>query len=334
MSLEKKEAVENNFKIENLSQSFFALGDLYIERKDIDALKFFKAGDLICEDQLHKILNAKYSHFRYELLFHPEYVNEGIELWRLFKDAEDEEMRQALRMRLLTWYKKSIWDGSEITSLLDIIYTHEKVFLRFDRAFLEDYWNTSTMLFRRSILLSSLMIPLSLAAGYNDFKYLSDVWHTTFLIDCSFDLKNFSYYISKACELDRSNITDDKIHLVDSEKKIYLEHPKSSFEKASILCSKYLYDKNVLELILNHHEKVNGYGWPNKVSEDNISEVENILLSLNQVLSYDEKDYLIDDARSYLKKIVEIQIPNENLPLKRLRMLLQSVFEVEEAINP
>lgn len=317
-----------SFKIEDLEESFFMLGDFYVERKNSSALKLFKAGDFIDKIKLQKYQKTKHGHFYYEPFIHRSYVNEGIELWDSFRKAESEDVRQNFRVLIMKWFCRGFWDGEEEVSLLDLIYVQEKVFWRFERTFIEEYWNTSTMLLRRSVLLSSLVVPVCLAAGYTDFNYLSDVCHTTCLIDCSFEMSNFSYLIAKAIEQERKGDQTVCSSLVEFEQSLYNSHPKMSYEKAILLGTNCLNDKSVLHLILKHHEKTNGTGWPQHLSENNSSDVENILISLNQILPYEEKYYNKTDGQSFLKKLVTGDSNPEikSLPVKRLEMLLNSVF--------
>lgn len=155
---------------------------------------------------------------------------------------------------------------------------------------------------------------------------------TTFLIDCSFDQENFSYLISQACEKERQDTPPAKLGLVDGEKHIYLSHPQLSFEKASVQCAQFLNDKTVLSLILNHHEKTTGAGWPKKITEAEVSDLENIMISLNQILSYEERDFLEGDGVGFLKDLTssESNVELSSLPIRRLQGLLHSVFDSED----
>lgn len=332
IDLGKKDISQSSFKVTDLEESLFALGDFFVERNAMPNLKLLRAGDLIDARQLQKIKKAKHSQFKYIPLIHREYVEEGITLWKNLESAETEIDKKKSRVELLKWFSKVFWHGKEKASLLDLIHVHEKVFWRFEKSFVENFWNCSTMLFKRSVLLSSLVTPLALASGFTDFKFLSDVCHTTFLIDCSFDQGNFSYLISQACERERQQAASEKIDLVDAEKSIYLSHPQLSFEKASIQCAKYLNDKTVLGLILNHHEKTIGTGWPKKISETEVSDLENILISLNQILSYEEREYSETDGVGFLKDLTsnESNVELSSLPIRRLQGLLQNVFDVED----
>ncbi len=323
---------QSSFKIADLEKSVFALGDFFVERSAMPNLKLLKAGDLIDTRQFEKIKKAKHSHFHYVPFINSDYIEEGIALWKALEFSESEEEKKKSRVEILKWFSKVFWQGKEKGSLLDLIHVHEKVFWRFDRSFIESYWNCSTMLLKRSVLLSSLVTPLALASGYVDFKFLSDVCHTSFLIDCSFEQENFSYLISKACEKERQESPAEELELVDAEKYLYLSHPQLSFEKASVQCSQFLNDKTVLSLILNHHEKTTGAGWPNKITEAEVSDLENILISLNQILSYEEWDFTENDGMGYLKNLTssESNLELGSLPIRRLQGLLHSVFDGED----
>lgn len=329
MTVHVKDKIQTEFKIEDLEKSLFALGDFFVERSSHSSLKLHKAGDLLDARQLEKIKKAKHSRFRFVPLTHSDFIEEGISLWEKFKVSKDEEERKNLRLEILRWFSSVYWSGERKGSLLDLIHVHEKVFWRFEKPFVEKYWNCSTMLFKRSALLSSLVTPLALACGYLDFKYLSDVCHASFLVDCSFEQANFSYLISQTFEEDRQKSEESRIKLLDQEKNLYLSHPQLSYEKASVECAKYLNDKTVLGLILRHHEKTTGEGWPKHLAEGEFSDIENLLISLNQILPYDDRDYTENDGASFLRDLAspECNVELASLPVRRLEGLLKSVFE-------
>ena len=65
-----------------------------------------------------------------------------------------------------------------------------------------------------------------------------------------------------------SNIVNKTTGLSDEEFEIMKNHPKYGYD----LAQKYhIYDKNILDGIYKHHEKLDGLGYPNKIAGEQIS---------------------------------------------------------------
>ena len=330
---EKELASLEEISFEELERGVFCPGRLYWIKRNGRPLKLLEVGEVLDHEYIAKFKrqDALLKIYRISNL---GVVTEGKMLLQAFKNAESEMKRVELREELLKWFKSIYWDGSRSGSLLDLVRVTVERFYNFDEKTSNHLREASILLYKRSALVGAFGVMTALALGYLDYKLLSDIYHLCFLFDYSLDHNSLSFNLLNAIELERQRSGKGVACLFLGENpgpelEIFQSHPMKSFEITMKECQAIFHDPHLLRLILRHHEKINGKGFPLGLNEHEMSDLELMIILINHIVTYENLDYQLNDGKGFYRHLImfyEHKGIDEFFSL-RLKHLISEIFE-------
>ncbi len=294
-----------------LENSIFSPGDIFWVKKSGARIKILGSGDVIDHEYLKKF-DGRANGLQANIIADISVVGDAMKLFLSLSHARTENERIERRMELMRWFKNIFWIGSHRGSLLDLVKIGTEVFYKLDVDTSQRLTSASNFLFKRSALVAPMAVFICLGMGYLDFNFLRDLYHLCFLFDFALDRQGLSYNLLKATELERRKSGDGIacLFLGDNpgpELEAFQFHPRKGMLEAKELCSKHFTDPNLINLIMKHHERVNGKGFPFGINEDEMSDLDTIIIFLNHLISYDELSYSRNDGQQFLKNQLECE---------------------------
>ena len=251
----------------------------------------------------------------------------GLALFKSFMEATDEADKASIREGLIEWLSKGYWNSEEEVGMLDIAFVCSQTFYSFSEEEDDILFETSTELFKRSSVIGSMLVCLGIVVGYLDSALLRDLYHISFLFDCSLDEVTLSTNLISALENERSNGSEWEEALSPSEKEIFLGHSQESVLRAESFFKKRISSPGLLHFIETHHEKINGKGFPLGLREGEISDIEGLIIFVNNRLPYHGLNFEKGDANALFRKLMEKGAQLETVLTKRLKKIITNEFE-------
>ncbi|HAZ13784.1 MAG: hypothetical protein A2X86_19700 [Bdellovibrionales bacterium GWA2_49_15] len=309
--------------ISELQNYLISPGDVFFTFKTGKVVKLLRAGSPVDPARMKRYLSSAGS-LSIEKVTDPVNVARSQELWLGLRNEKDFLKVPGMRLKILQWFKKVYWDGTENGSLLDLVNIGERVFYGLPPQIESVMKSKCFDLFTRGALMGSLGATLCLALGYVEFSFLRDFYHTCMLLDMKLHEK-MSFSLHEAMEKGRQDYEEGLQYLeglgLPLETQLYQDH-EQMHENISNLFSDY----NVALLIARHHERVDGTGFPGRLSEGEMSDVECLLLFLDALLPMQEMNFSSNDGRGYFKKaILENNLKDKILSI-RLEKMLEHIF--------
>ena len=313
---------------ERLRNMRFSPGDVFWVKRGGDPVKLISVGSVLDD----KVI-AKFEERKIPLLINNFCRNENLAqaegLFEDLKKAESERKKVAARENILNWFKGIYWKGSADGNLIDLIVIGDRCFYDFDEKISKKMRNNCLLLYKRSSLLSILGVILSLTFGHIDYVFLKDFYHIIYLLDFHFYDSNFSIHMQEALNLERGK-TGEGLRFLSKhkgEREEFESHIKKSFDKVFKELKGLFTNKELINLILIHHEKMDGSGIPKKLSEDEMSDLEIIVVLLSHLSPYNDIRYMKNDGKRYLKKAIALASRSRGKFLsKKTGLLLKSVM--------
>jgi len=311
--------------LSDLGQYLISPGNVFIKLKSGKNLKLCRAGHPIDASMIEKY-SARAESIVIERV--TDYLN-VIRLEELFLRLRNETDFNKVpwwRNMLLAWFKKVYWDGAASGSMLDLISVGEKVFYNLPEDIERSMKGNAFDLFTRGSLMGTMGATLCLAMGYMDFTFLRDFYHVCMLLDYKIH-SNISFTLKEALIKSSEDFSRGIAHLesmkLDHEVKILKGHVDN---KKQPEWSKILQTKSIANLALRHHERMNKTGYPNGLSEDDLSDAEVILIFLDSLFPPGEIEFTKNDGKGFLKKAFQKLENAEAVMPVRLQNMLPHIF--------
>ncbi|MCK5883248.1 MAG: hypothetical protein KAG61_06135 [Bacteriovoracaceae bacterium] len=282
----------------------FSPGIVYWIKGEDKSVKVVDAGDPFDHEQLQKFFKQGAT-LKIDRYMNIDVVSEGKIYLNGLKNAKTEVQRLRHRKNLIKWFSIIYWDGARSGNLVDLMKLGTDVFYSFDPYLTERFVATSTPMFKRSGVSSTISVFLAIILGYTDFKMLRDLYHLSYLFDFSFDGK-LSYNAIRASELERECSGEGVAYLFlgdnpGPELDAFIEHPRVSYERAYESFQALFNDPGILRLIKMQHEKVNGKGFPASVKACDLSDIESLVIFINHMIPYEDFEITPIDGMRFLK---------------------------------
>jgi len=288
-------------------------GDIFFSPKRGNPIRLLRAGNAIYEEFIDKYKIKGLQSFKYLPMHNQKFISECHELLMQLKLEIPEEQRLLARESLVKIFYDHYWEVNEESNLLDLVIVCANTFLRFKKEIIEELQDTSLLFYNRSLKVASFSIIVAITLGYYDHDFLSDIYHTSFLLDYGLSGEKFTYHIVQACELERLNpgggiaYLDDMGILdvgVENEIDIFLNHPKKGLEKARIKCNETFHYPESLYLIEKHHESGNGKGFPGNLKGGELTDFDCICVFTDQLVPFRDDPYKKGDGSGFIKNQV------------------------------
>lgn len=323
----------DSISFKELLEHCLSPGEVHLNRARGKTFKLLKAGDFVDRDYL-----KKYSDDKFQLIVKrsvdPSYVKEWTDVFLEFKYAKDEKTKIQARKLILQMVKRDFWHGGSNSSILDLIYACEKVFLKYDYKILKNLEAVQTAYLKRSFIIASVIPVCAIILGYMDFSYLQDLYNLGILFDFSLDPEIFTFDISEVLEMERENSGQGEVYAHDFKNgKEIIDRVKKS--------SKILHDSTIKKLITyfnkidsinilkKMHEKFDGTGFPYGLNSFEMSDVECLFCLVHGSIELDSLSCQRGEGATLVKKILNTD--NIHFPLRRCqKVLINELSRVNE----
>ena len=289
--------------VENLVGHILSPGDVYWIKANKTKVKLINSGQIIDKKFLEKFSDKKNSlqiHYKFSSSQKQREVIEN--LFFKLKNEQFEMNNVGYVKRIL----KGIFPtGATEYSFVDLISIGHKCFYEFDDNATDLLVETDVKLFQRSSILSIYAVILSMMSGYFDYKFLKDIYHICYLFDFSFSQDKMSYYQAEALEKERLKGNGRSfLEGKNGEYEEFIKHPETSYKIVKRKFLKFFSNKQLVNIIKIHHEKIDGSGFPSQNNEEDFIDLERILIFLNESLSYEYSCFEKETGIDYLEKSI------------------------------
>lgn len=305
-----------DFSSQEMEQVIFSPGDIYWCKENGGITKVLSAGDPVEIEGLNKYWSRN-AVLRMDRHLNLDVVGEAKIYFAGLKKAKNEVQRLRHRQSFIRWFSSIFWNGSQVCSMVDLIQIGVEVFYQFPPEVTQRFKQSGINSFKRAGIMGSMGVFLALIMGHTDFYFLQDLYHLSYLFDCSFD-GGISYNMNCASELERQQSGDGVAFLFLGENpgpelKQFVSHPQSSVAAAKKEFASYFNDPNIIDFIAIHHEKISGKGFPYSLHYQQLSDFESLLIFINHIVGYDDLELQKGGGIGFLKSmIVEYQYSDIN----------------------
>lgn len=310
----------------NIMEMHFSVGQVFWTMSSGKKITLFKSGDWIQKSYLDKFLKANKT-LEIEPQINEHYCSVGLALFESFLEAEEESDKASIREGIIEWLGKGYWNSEEEVGMLDIAFVCSTIFYSFSEEEEDILFKSSTELFKRSSVIGSMLVCLGIVVGYLDKDLLKDLYHISFLFDCSLDEVTLSTNLISALENERNNGSDWEEALSPNEKEIFLGHSENSALRAKSFFKQRISSPGLIHFIETHHEKVNGKGFPLGLREGEISDIEGLIIFVNNRLPYHGLNFEKGDASALFRNLMEKGAQLETVLTMRLKKIITNEFE-------
>lgn len=289
------------------------------------AILLLRAGDFIEQSFITKYLErGMVSLFQLEIVTQED-INIYKEFWAELKKSRSEKDLFSHRDSILKKVVLDFWSGEEKSFLSYVIATFDEFYFYPDHV-MDKFQSISMVLYSRALLASSLSTLVALVNNYLDYNFIKDFYNTCFIMDYSLvEYGQFHYTVSMACEAERK-LPGSGIDLLvrmnrsEGEKQLFLNHPELSHEFASTQLEHFR-NPEVIDLLLTHHEKQDGKGFPNGYAYTAISDAETLLAFCDNMIPFAEHFFEKGDGNRILNhgyyELTKLE-KKELLPIRKI----------------
>lgn len=275
-------------EVENLGLSpgdvvyYAALSDKYFT--------LLRAGEFIPQTLVEKYRSRGYSSFYIKKIVNDAEIDFWKNLLESLKVCKNEREAHAKKRKIVAAYKEVFFKRTRPINLLDLIITNYRVFVNNsqNKTAWDDYILKNFMQFKRSLLLASLCMPLIIAMGYLDFKFLQDVFHAILFMDGAVSGSQYNLMIQKALNMD-SKKAGKGVEFLKQKAPVMLPKYLKHVDNENFLLEFYTPTfTSVKDLIRFHHEAKNGTGFPAQLFEEEISDWMSVIILIDKIIDHEE----------------------------------------------
>jgi hypothetical protein len=312
----------SEISFEQLENFCFAPGDITWKGK----LTLCSAGDVVDHSYLLKFSKTQNSfpcHYR----MYSWNVEKFCSFMTDLSESKAHSLRDQTRINFLAWFRMIYWLGKADGSLLDLMEGAHRSFFDLPKELEAEWKEKSLDLYRVYSLQGALMVCFSLALGYVDYKVLKDIYHLPFFFDSGLlDKLNFNYVAAISEEWQDKG---KPLHLLKNtvEKKEFEDHSKKPFVNYPEVEEKFFHMKNLLPLIMRHHEKTDGSGFPDGLNWSELSDLEALIVFVSQNYGLESVDFNNENTCVFLYGRVDRDVCNDKTLSPRLEAMLVGIFK-------
>lgn len=283
--------------LEKLKAWKLAPGMIYFLPKKGRPLLLFRAGEALLWERLEKFKGKNESSLGIQILINPKMIAEGELLLKAMLTLKSAPELWAKRKEFISWFQTSFLQTPLPTHQLNFIFMGAQIFYRLDETVAKKIQECSLIMFHRSLKVGMLSAVIALTLGYTDFKFLSDVYHVSLLLDYGLMSTEFSTFIMTACEEERKKSNAGITYLENlrwQQKQdgldFFEQHPTLGQELVLKECKKVFYYPENAALIGRHHEYESGDGFPLGLKKSELSDFESICMMADALVSYEDQE--------------------------------------------
>lgn len=323
---QESQSVESKPLVLNILEMHFSVGHIFWTMNSGKKISLFGSGDWIQKTYINKFIVAN-KKLEIEPEINEAYCSTGLGLFETFLESEEEAEKIDLREDIILWLSKGYWNSEEEVGMLDLAFVCAQSFYSFSEEEEDLLVESSAELFKRSSVTGSMLVCLAIVLGYLDRDLLRDLYHISFLFDCALDEKVLSTNLISALENERNNGDEWKHSLSEAEKRIFMAHSGQSVNLSKRFFSKRITNLGLMNFIESHHEKINGTGFPLGLREGELSDIEGLIIFVNNRLPYHGLKFEKGDSGALFRQLMERGPQLETVLTKRLKKMITNEFE-------
>lgn len=248
-------------------------------------------------------------------------------LWSqiLIGESLDEYELYKIRKEYIKQLKLVFFDGEIKASLLSYTSITHQQFVGLSLEFMSQYAEKNYLLFKRSILVASLSLPLVISLGYNDPSFLKDLYNITLLLSYHLAQDKFTITIKNALTLESMEQGLGLKYLkLKSPKEVDCLSQLVDVTQSSEVS--YIYQNEQIKDLLYFYQASFKSESTNSLSiEYDMPDWVSAVLLIDKIISYEDFNFQPNDATGYLKKILEKHL---DVRFKKIRNVLESFWGV------
>lgn len=286
-----------------------------------------RAGEILTQEFIDKYTNKNVEVFKTLPVASEPSIQVYKDLWIKLKNSTSQKQQLQVKDEVLLTFLKENQKDSE-GSILNFVISCFEEFYQLPLDVMMKFQAKSYLMFTRALLMSSFSAISSLAHGISDYDYIKDFFNTTLFLDYGLvEFKDFNYMLSMACESERSKPGSGESYLElhgRSQEEIFVfrDHPNRSV-RALKEFAQYFKNKEVIELIRFHHEKVDGSGFPAGLYYSGLSQTEMLLSFCDNLVPFEEHIFAKEDGH----KFVSMYFENLNTLMKGRMLPVSGILE-------
>lgn len=316
MSSDENLALKANCKVKQILEMPLASGDIYwLKQKSQGHVHLARPGDFLNLEFFKKFNDTHQFHVKRVINFE-NYLDLKNKL-TAFKNTTTERSRVEALVNYLFLVKSNYFVEGAESSILSFCCANFDNF-KFEGAdFYRSLYDLSVPLFKRALKLGALGSTFAMATGYTDLNMIRDFYNICFYSVYGFLNENYLTQTLKRLE----DYRIDEIS-IEELKPGGIEKLKNDIEKQFELNFKSDFIKSFNTYSF---EKLNGKGSPQKLSEDEVSDLEGIIIFLSNALTFEDIEFKPLDGKNYLSSLLKSD--NAVMGDYRLKKLLINRFE-------
>ena len=148
-----------------------------------------------------------------------------------------------------------------------------------------------------------------------------------FLFDLSLDQESLTYLTKEALnkELKKKGSGVYSLNKFQKEKEFFLNHQNISFKIAKEKWGGIFHFESTFDLILSHHERLEGGGFPRNSNFHELSDIEKVICFVSNMDEKIETKYRKEDGSEYFKYL--IKRPDMD---QRLAQIIERSFDLAD----
>ena len=294
MSEEDLAGLKPNLKLKQILEMPVAFGNIYwLKEKSKGRVLIARPGDLLNLSLINKF-NNEHKFYIEKVLNYDNFLDLKNKL-AAYKNSKIERVRIQNIVSFIVEVKSLYFSEGIESSLLSLSSACLECFKYEDSSFYEELYMLSVPLFKRSIRFSALGAVYALALGYTDYKLIQDFYNICFYGVYGFLNDNYNVETLAILDQERTNTGTlmNRISLIKNEM-----HEKFQQQFS------YQFIENMRKFCF---EKRDGTGSPNRLSEDELNDLENIYVLLSNTLTFQDFDFHRTDGTQYIWKMLKTE---------------------------
>lgn len=290
--------------LDELEKIGLVTGDVYsILSKTKKEITLLRAGEYVLPAFIDKFRIKGFSSFYLRATFEESENELWKKHWNEVSNNEDKgefEIYQK-RKEFISHVKSIFFDGEIKSSLLSYMsITHQK-FVGLSPDFMYQYAEKNYLLFKRSMLVASLSLPLVISMGYYETNFIKDIYNTILLLSYHLSNKKFTVTMKNALSLE-SMEHGLGIKYLETKSPNEVKSFGSVDEAKQISEVVYQYHHEHIKDLLYYYQTSIGMNLSEALSIDHdMPDWVSSVLLIDKLVEYEDFNFQSGDASCYLK---------------------------------
>jgi hypothetical protein len=294
-----------------------------------------RAGEYVLPSFIDKFRAKGVKSFILKNHFDPQEIDLWKAAWKQISSVQDagEYDQYISRKEFISHFKSLYFDEKVSTSLLSFMSTTHHIFVALSNDFMSEYAEKNFILFKRSILVASLSLPLLLSYGYSDWQFLKDVYNTTLLLSFHLADEKFTVTMKNALTLESKEQGYGHQYLsLKSPKEV--DHLINVQDLTQICSLAYDYkNEHIKDLFYYFHSAYKKQSDQKTVVEQEMPDWASAIIFVDRLIPYEDITFKSGDASGYMKKVIKSRFSDQFIKsygFNKIRNLLKDFWEVSE----